>query len=231
MSVIKGRVSTRSSIFNAEGTYPEARMTFDGSQTVADSHGRFFDALMRESLFSGGMTTTSISNATFTSATVGATGTPIAGVYNPLNSGVVLNILQATLGITVTAATNTGCGAFVWMVSTGNFAITTGNNPLNRKTLINSGSRAKDMCGVALTGLINNQAVKFGSALGGGSLANFSFVGTAVGQVTPQYTSVENFDGSLLVPEGCTVGLYCTTTPVAHSASSSILWEEIAVQS
>lgn len=229
MPLIQGKVGSLIVQQNGEGTFPDARVTRDAAQLVADSHGRFFDAAMREALFSDGMTATSLAAATFTTGTPGNTGTPIAGVYNPLNSGVILNILQATLCITITNATNTGCGAFAWMASAGNYAITTGNTPFNRK-FGSGGSRAKGMCGVALTGLTNNMAVKFGSALGGGSIANFSFVGTAAGQVTPQYTAVENFDGSILVPEGCVLGLYCTTQPVAHSATSSILWEEIPAQ-
>lgn len=230
MPLIQGKVGSISTTEHSEGSFPDARMTRDGALAVAAAHGRFFDALMRGRLFSGGMTTTSISNATFTTATLGATGTPIVGVYNPLNSGFNLNILQATLCVTVTVATNTGGGGFVWLTSNGNNVITTGNNPFNRKTLIASGSVAKDMSGVALTGLTTNMAARFGSALGGGSIANFSFVGTAAGQVTPQYTAVENFDGSLLVPPGSVLGLYCTTTPAAHSAASSILWEEIRIQ-
>ena len=37
----------------------------------------------------------------------------------------------------------------------------------------------------------------------------------------------ENFDGSLIIPPGYVLALMATTTPVAHSAVSNILWEEV----
>lgn len=211
------------------GTSTPFRADATSAQVVTDAHGRFTEAAVRGLLFSGGMTATAVNNATFTSGTLGATCTPIIGLYNPVNSPVNLVVLQATLSLVTTAATATGTGPLVWATSVGNNVITTGNNPLNRKTLVPSGAYAKDMCGVALTGLTTNLAVRNGSALGGGSLGSFSFVGTAVGQATPQIASVENLDGSLIVPPGGVIALLATTTPVAHTASSSILWEELPI--
>jgi hypothetical protein len=196
---------------------------------VQEIHGRFYEQNFRANIYSGGMGLTAINNVTYTTGTLGATVTPVIGVYNPVGSTVNLVILQATLGLTVTAATSTGGGPFVWATSVTTAAVTTGNNPFNRKTLQAAGSAAKDITNVAPTGLTPNLAVRFGSALGGGSLASFSFVGTAVGQVTPGITFVENFDGSLIVPPGGVLALLATTTPVAHSAASSIMWEEVPV--
>jgi hypothetical protein len=48
-------------------------------------------------MFGGGMTLTSISNVTFTTATLGATCTPITGIYNPIGSGKNCVILQMQL--------------------------------------------------------------------------------------------------------------------------------------
>lgn len=212
-----------------DGTFPPFRQGRSGECVVTELHGRFYEQAFREALFSGGMTLTSISAATFTTATLGATCTPIVGVWNPGTSTKNLVILQATLNAIITAATNTGPGGFVWAVSTGNNAISTGNNPLNRKTLAKSGSVAKDMSGVALTGLTNNLVLGPGSALGGGSSANFSFVGTAAGQATANVGAVENLDGSIMVPPGGVLALLATTTAVAHSAVSGLLWEEVPV--
>ena len=200
-----------------------------GASVVTDAHGRFMEANVRSRLYSGGMTTTSISNVTFTTGTLGATETPIIGVWNPATSQVNLVMLQATLGVTVTAATSTGPGAFVWATSTGNAAISTGNLPFGRRSFLPSGSAAKDMTGVALTGLTNNMVVRWGAALGGGSVNAFSFVGTAAGTTGVQFTSVENFDGSVIVPPGAVLALLSTTTAVAHSAASSLLWEEVPI--
>ena len=212
------------------GTTQTGSLDKQGGILVSELNGRFYGLNYNGNLFSGGMTTTSISNATFTTATLGATGTPIVGVWNPAGSGVNLVILQAVMTLTITAATTTGPGTFQWCSSTGNLAaITTALQPWSRKTLLQSGSLARNVSGVALTGLTNNQAVMHASSLAGGSSANFSFVGTAVGQATVQVTAVENLDGSIIVPPGGVLSLLCTTTPVAHSAGTAMLWAEIPV--
>lgn len=214
----------------ADGAYGEIRLGRLGDAIISELHGRFYEQAYRGNLFSGGMGLTSISNATFTTGTLSASCTPVVGVWNPVGSGVNLVILQAVLGIAITAATNTGGHPFVWATSVGNGVITTGAAPLSRATLQAAGSKAKDMSGAALTGLTTNMVVRQASALGGGSSANFSFVGTAVGQATtPGGFQVENLDGSLIVPPGGVLALLATTTPVAHSAASGIVWEEVQI--
>ncbi len=202
----------------------------NAEQITQDLHGRFYEQNFRGNLYCDGMGLTSISNTTFTTNTLGATCTPITGLWNPSTNTVNLVVLTATLGIVITNATSTGGGPFVWALSVGNTAISTGTAPLNRKSLANSGSIAKGMSGVACTGQTNALVVKFGSALGGGSAVNFSFVGTAAGEVTAAAGfAEEHFDGGLIVPPGGLLALLATTTPVAHSAVSSIVWEEVAV--
>lgn len=213
----------------ADGTDIPSRGGRQGDQIVSELHGRFYEQTLRGNVYSAGMTTTSINAATFTTATLGATGTPILGVWNPVTSPVNLVILQAIMVITVTAATNTGCGTFQWCSSVNNSAITTGATPWNRKTLSQAGSFAKNMAGLAMTGQTNPLVVMHAACLGGGSGGNFSFVGTAAGQFTVQDVSVENVDGGLIVPPGGLLAVLCTTTPVAHSATSALIWEEVLV--
>src|SRR6266404_9272862 len=205
----------------ADGATATLRIGKSAEQIVQELHGRFYEQAYRNALFMGGMTAlTSINNATFTTGTLGATETPIVGVWNPGTSTVNLVILQAVLGMTITALINTGGGPYVWAVSTGNNALTLGNAPVNRKTLAASGSQAKVFGGAALTGLTNNMVVAIGSSLGGGRFSNINGPDTAVGWSTLMQGSVENFDGSLIVPPGAVLALLATTTPVAHSAVS-----------
>jgi hypothetical protein len=196
---------------------------------VTELHGRFYEQASRNALYSAGMTVTSISNATFTSATTGVTATPIIGLWNPTTSGVNLVVLQATLSVVLTALQNTGGGPYIWMYSLGNSAISTGITPINRKTLLASGSNARAFAGTALTGMTGTLALLTGSALGGGNLYNIASLSTAAGFSTTFNGSVENLDGSIIVPPGGVVALMATTTPVGHSASSGIIWEEIPV--
>lgn len=190
---------------------------------------RYQDLVLKGSVYSTGMTTTSIAAATFTTASLDATATPIVGVWNPLNSGKNLVILQAKLQCVITAATTTGPGAFVWLTSTNNSGITTGNAPFNHFTFNASGSVAKGFANVALTGLTNSLAVRSASGLGS-SNGNYSQVGTAAGFAPGNNPPmVDNVDGLIIVPPGGVLSLQCTTTPVAVSASSSLIWVEIDV--
>lgn len=214
---------------NADGTTPTARGGRTGEAILSELHGRFYEQNSRGGVFSGGMALTSINASSFTTGTLSASCTPVAGVWNPSTAIVNLVILQATLGVTMTALQATGCGPFVWASSVGNTAISTGNTPLNRKTLVAAGSSAKDMTGVALTGLTNALTVKFGSALGGGSATSTAFLATQAGPQTQQASASENIDGSIIVPPGGVLALLATATPVAHSAVSSLIWEEVAV--
>lgn len=216
-------------ILTADGALNTLRSDRTGAAIVSDGHARYLEANYRGTIFSGGMGLTSINNSTYTTGTLTASCTPVIGLWNPSTNTANLVILQATLGVTATALQATGCGPFVWASSVGNTAVSTGNSPLNRKTLIASGSLAKDMTNVALTGLTNALTVKFGSSMGGGSAVQAAFLATQVALQTVQTSFVENFDGSLIVPPGGLLALLASGTPVAHSAASSITWEEVPI--
>jgi len=213
----------------SDGVISALRTGRNGELIAQLLHGLHYEQTYRGQVFSGGMALTSINNATFTSATLGATCTPIIGVWNPFSSLVNLVPLRAVLGVTITALQATGGGPYVWATSTANIAISTGNIPFNRKTLLQSGSAAKDMCGIALTGLTTNLVVRGASSLGGGSATNAAFLATAVGTHSQMIGSVEAFDGQIIIPPGGILALLATTTPVAHSAASCLIWEEVPV--
>lgn len=213
----------------ATGTIGPGRSDITGAAVVTDGHGRFNEIALRTRLFSGGMGLTSISNVTFTSATLGATCTPIIGIWNPLSSTVNVSVLQAMIGVVMTALQATGGGPYVWAASVGNGALTLGAQPFNRRSFTQSGSTTKVFAGVALTGLTNNLVVLQGSGLMGGSAVTAAFLATQAGLQTQQLSSVENLDGSFIVPPGGVLALLATTTPVAHSAVSGILFEDIPV--
>ena len=85
----------RGPLFGGQGTPSPFTSDISGAQRTTDSHGRFQEAASRGYLFSAGMTLTSIANATFSTGTLGATCTPIIGVWNPFGSGKWLSILQS----------------------------------------------------------------------------------------------------------------------------------------
>lgn len=213
----------------ADGTVNTLRMGRQGEQIFSELHGRFYEQNFRGNVYSGGMASTAITNTTFTAQTLTATCTPIAGVWNPSTSPVNLEILQATLSCIISALQNTGGGPYVWASSVGNTAITLGNAPFSRKTGVASGSYAKDMSGVALTGQTNALVVRGAAALGGGSSLAAAFLATQAGAPGFQASSTEVFDGALIVPPGGILALLGSTTPVAVSASSMLLWIETPI--
>lgn len=203
------------------------RQSATSEQLTSEVHGRFFEQTVRGRVFSTGMSVTSINNATFTTATLGATCTPIIGLWNPLASLVNCAILQAALQVVLTALQNTGGGPFVWATAQGQSAISTGLNPVNRKTLAQLGSSAKGFAGIALTGLVGNLTVQHAAGLAGGNLFNIATLDTAAGFSTALAPSIENIDGSWVIPPGGVIALLATTTPVAQSAASELIWEEV----
>lgn len=209
------------------GTFKPFTSGLSGAQRVTDAHARFMDAVLAGRAYMGGMVGTSISNATFTTATVGATATPIIGVWNPSTSRVNLILWQAMLNIYMNALQATGIGGLAWMGSVGNAAISAGSTPIGCFSLVASGSQAKFFAGTALTGLTNNLAILRGSSLAGGSAVTAAFLATQAGAQTQLSSgSVENIDGSIVVPPGGVVGLFGAGTPVGHSATSGLVWEE-----
>ncbi len=216
--------------FMADGGEAELRGDRTGAQVVTDAHGKYFEAASRGVLFTGGMgTVTSISNATFTVATTGATATPIVGLWNPVNSGKNMILVQAILGVSQTALQATGPGAFVWMFGLGQNALTLGVNPTSALTLQANGSVGKVFGGTALTGLVGAIAPLRGAAVGGGSAIGAAFLATQVGGQPSWQAQVENFDGGLILPPGGLLSLQCTITPVGHSAVSGLIWEEMSI--
>src|SRR6266571_1095235 len=214
--------------FAQDGAVNVIRSGRTGEAVVSDAHSRFREASLRNALFSAGMTLTSISNATFSTGTLGSTATPIIGVWNPFGSGKNVEVLQARVQLVVTAATATGAGAFMWCTAVNQSAISTGITPLSRFSLAASGAVAKGYANTALTGLSGNLTVQEASGIQGGPIGNFSMVGTAAGFITPATSaSIDLIDGAWIVPPGGVLALLCTTNaPVAVSAASSILWEE-----
>lgn len=211
-----------------DGTPLDAAMGPAGEFLVSERMGRFSEMAYRGLLFTGGMVYTSINAATFATATTDATTTPIIGLWNPLSSTVNLHVLQAYLGVGMTALQATGGGPCAWTISLNSGAISTGSQGINTKTLTAS-SIGKFYAGTALTGKTNAQVILRGSSLGGGSALTLAFLATAVAMQTQMTIGVENIDGSIIVPPGGVLALQCAATPVAHSATSGILWAELPV--
>lgn len=222
-------LQVRGPIWGATGTPAPFTSAPSGGQRVVDAHSRFMDAALGGRLFSAGMTLTSISNATFTTGTLTATCTPIIGLWNPANSGKYLVVLQARLQLVTTAlSTPTGPGGLVWATSASQSAISTGITPLSRLSLSASGAVGKGFANTALTGLSGSLVVQEASGFTTYPI-NATAAETAAGFMPAAPGGIDHIDGGFVIPPGGVIALLATTTPVAISAASSILWEEVPV--
>ena len=203
-----------------DGAQAELRLTRGGASVFANAHGQYYEPNYRNALFSVGMTSTALSANT---VSLSATTTPIIGVWNPPTSTVNLVLLKAKCVITNTAASAVQPGAFMWATSIGNAGITTGLNPLNRKTLSQTGSQAKGFnITTALTGLTNALVLQNAAAFG-------TLVAPQGVTPTPFLSGdgVEEFDGAYIVPPGGVIALLNTTSTTTVSVASMLMWEEV----
>lgn len=224
--LIQGQVGQPSTTSIAAGTNPTLRQGQLGDLIASELHGRFYEQVYRNNVFSTG--STSLVALSANTITLTATTTPILGVYNPTTSTVNLVLLQAALALVPnTLTTPVGPGAIVGGVSVGNGAVSTGLTPWSRKTLTQAGSQAKGFAGsTALTGLTNNLTLIEGygellnaSAQTYGTLAATSPIGS--------YGGVINFDGQIIVPPGGVFALLNVTSTTTFSHSGRLLWEEV----
>lgn len=198
-----------------------------GDLIVSELHGRFYKANYRGNVYFGGHG--SLIALSANTITLTATTTPILGVWNPASNTNNLVMLQASLNVVASNLTSgAGPGVFVWAISNGNGAISTGSNPFNAKTLLASGSAARTFSGnVALTGLTSNLVVVAGSTLP--SPSGLTYTTLASTTLLPSYAGTENFDGALIVPPGGVLALLNTTSSTVFSAAGRLTWEEVPV--
>jgi len=221
---------------NQPGATPAIRQGQLGDVIVTELHDRFYEQTYRGNTFRTGTTAIIAGASTHGTATGGsatlataATGTPMLGIWNPVTSGVNAVLTQAQFSAFYnTVTTPTPFGALVWYVGTGNSAISTGLAPFNSKTLTQAGSQTKGFAGAtALTGLTNPlTALEVADFQSGGAIQLGTIANTSV---APGLTSVQNFDGQLIIPPGGVLALYNTAATTSFSFAGRLLWEEVPV--
>ena len=210
-----------------DGVNPPLRQGRQGDVIVSPLHGEMYEQNYRGNMFFTGHT--SLTALSANTITLTATTTPILGVYNPLSSPVNLVMMHAMLQVVANNLTSGAApGAFMWAVSTGNNAITTGLTPYNAKSLVAAGSQGRGFAGAtALTGLTNNLVIAAGSLFS--SPTGLTYTTLASTSLLNGYGGFENFDGSLIVPPGGVLALLNTTSSTTFSAFGRMHWEEVPI--
>lgn len=208
-----------------DGVNPPVRQGRQGDVVVSELHGRYYEQTYRNNVYFTGHTALTALSAN--TVTLTATTTPILGIWNPATSTVNAVLLQAYLNVVANNLTSGAApGVFVWAVSNGNNAISTGLTPFNSRTLIATGSQVRGFAGAtALTGLTNNLAIVAGSQLPAPSGLTYTTLASTA--LLPSYAGREDFDGSIIIPPGAVLALLNTTSSTVFSAVGRLVWEEV----
>lgn len=209
-----------------EGSTVTARGGNSAEAIVQDAHARYHEPNYRGGIFTFGITNTALATANAIATGVTSTAQPVIGLWNPSTSLVNLVVIKAIAVTTSVANTAVAPGGFMWMVSTGQSAITTGSTPFSCKTLAQSGSSAKAFAmSTALTGLSGSLVACRPSSIGSIN---------AAGQATAIPDGVsggceELLDGMFIVPPGGVLALMNQLSTTTVSVNAGIIWEEILI--
>lgn len=210
--------------FAGDGSVIGSRAGKQGDQIISELHGRFYEQVYRGNVYSVG--TAGAVALSANTVTLTATTTPILGVYNPSTSPVNAVLLQATLVDFVNNVTSVALGGFVWAVSTGNAAVSTGLTPWNHKTLVQAGSSVKGFAAAtALTAITNNLVVVGGVEFNTASGLLTTTIAAAT--PTPSVSGQWNIDGAIIVPPGGVFAILNTVSVTTHSVYGRLVWEEV----
>ena len=187
-----------------------------GALVTQDTHGKYYEAVKQ-----GNTYYLSSQSAAATAYAGAAAGTPLLAVYNPLNSGKDLSILQASIGLG-SSGTTAALVLFEWwlgpVIAIGTGTVTV---PINMYSQVAGGSVTKGFVNTALTSQTGTLNLIRG-ILGGGANP-----GTTAPSTTA--TAIDPVDGVIVVAPGNMVAIGSRTTLAAGSIDYSILWEEIPV--
>lgn len=148
----------------------------------------------------------------------GAAGTPIFGIYNPINSVQDVVLIDLTVSIRTTGSAAVATDFNHWMVSQGSVAVTgTQTAAMNMYSLSATGSSVRAMVNTANTASLASTLVRAGPSVGL----------TAATAVTNVQFLRDEIKGGIVVPPG---GYYAFGLAVALTAgviNSAIAWAEI----
>lgn len=208
---IQGKVGPQ---LATDGNIIDPRLTREGSAAVADADGHFSEIVLRGQVYTTSTSAAGITIvATHVSPLAAGTGTPLVGLFNPVNSGVVLKVMK----VRVASVSGTPGGPFVWNVIPAPAGISAaGQQGINNKTFV-VGGVAKAFVGTALTGSV--LATMFGPIGGPSAIA----VGAGVNSIEAV------IDGIIQIQPGCFIGIAATAAGTTHVASAMLTWAEAPI--
>lgn len=203
-------------VLGADGTQQPLRLSRDASLVNTEAHGRYQEAVQRGNVFTGTSIQTTVAT-THNSPLPAGTGTPLVGIFNPLNSGknlVVLHTVVCHVSGTVAAQS-----LFVWNVIAAPAGITAaGTNGLNNLNFT-ANSTARVFANTATTGSLVGVAFR---PIGGPAS------GSVVATQQMNSCTVEETAGAIIVPPGAFAGIAVGNgAGTTWIVSASMTWEEV----
>lgn len=201
----------------ADGSTEEVRLGNTGALIIADGHGRYYETAYRRRSFVlvGKSVTVAAANVSPVAAT---SGQLIAGIFNPLGSGVNIEILQ---GIVATVSGTPG-GPFYWNAYTSGATTTAAATgtilPGFGSSGVSSGSACRPVHNVALAAATPG-ALEWGVLGGTAAIAAGAGIGSCIDEVS----------GALIFPPGSIVGIAAHAAGTTHVVSASIRWAEYPI--
>lgn len=221
VAIIQGIVGAQN---NSDGALQIPRLGKQGDLASSQLHGKFYEQTYRGNVYGLGISNTAATSLNAIATGLTATATPLVGCYNPPTSNVNLVILRASIVTATVAASAVSPGGFMWCFGTGQ-TVSTGLVPFNQKTLAAGGGvgQAFTMTTV-MTGLSGSLVAKRGSPI-----SPFNAAGNATAVALLGGASLEEVEGSIIVPPGGVAGLFAQVSSTTWSATVAIVWEEVPV--
>lgn len=220
---IQGRVGP---IQTTDGAEDAMRIGKDGSQIVCDGHGRYYEATSRGRVFSGMTAPGGTTGVAANNTPIAAAAASILTVYNPLNSGVNLEILKAWLNF---VSGTPAAGAYVYNYAFAQNITATQNNggtagAMPQANIAQGGSSAgRIFTQTALTGGVGAQVLlrPFGASL----------FAAAIGGTTPQLNFLDLVDGEIVLPPGALLSIAAPGTGTSVIVVAGFTWQEVPTTS
>jgi hypothetical protein len=208
------------------GQVPVASAGEFGDVLVSELQPRFYEWNYRGLLYHlAGSSNTALVAANAIATGVTATAQPVVGLWNPPTSGVNLIPLKLKLSLTTVANTAVSPGGFMWLVSSGQNAISTGALGVNGKSLVQSGGQGKGFSiTTALTGLVGSLTTVQAS-----SVQTINAAGPATAIHQPVFPSEEYIEGKFIIPPGGVLALMNQVSTTTVNYSTGLIWLEIPV--
>ena len=149
--------------------------------------------------------------------TGGSAGTPLIGIYNPVNSTKDIVLLQTRLGIETTGTGTTTLALNYFAATQGGVAVTgTQTQCRNMYTMSTTGSVAYCMINTTNTAAVASNLIA----------SSFSMGLTAATAVTDVQALVENVNGAIVIAPGNYLGWGVSAATTAAKLDVGMIWAE-----